>query len=226
MDADLRATIYETCRIRRACLEAARLSTPQRPRIMANGFPCPNPACAHVFPSDSVKGASSLTCPKCAAVFHFRGAGADAPSPDAAPIKTGTPPSSPLSKPPGAPLAETTLMLAAPVKPPPAHAAPAPTSPPAAPAMPWAAPVPVAMPVFQAAPITIEEVPRALIIVPQLLARRGRSRARSSTGPQPQVRGPRGGDPWHVRCGNHHGPRCHRESTVSSRFCLGLCVLA
>src|SRR5260370_36015356 len=39
---------------------------------MPYGFPCPNPACPHVFQADSVRRSSALTCPSCGHVFHFR----------------------------------------------------------------------------------------------------------------------------------------------------------
>ncbi len=38
---------------------------------MANGLPCPNPACKHVFALTEIRGASKLACPRCARVFRF-----------------------------------------------------------------------------------------------------------------------------------------------------------
>jgi hypothetical protein len=38
---------------------------------MAGGLPCPNPACKHVFASSEIKGAATLTCPRCMRVFRF-----------------------------------------------------------------------------------------------------------------------------------------------------------
>ncbi len=59
-------------------------------------FPCPNPACTQVFAPADVRGATSLTCPRCGTVFQFR-AGAAKP-------KAAAP--SPLTKPrPAVPLA-------------------------------------------------------------------------------------------------------------------------
>jgi hypothetical protein len=34
-------------------------------------FPCPNPTCTHTFSPESVKGVSSLKCPKCGTIFQF-----------------------------------------------------------------------------------------------------------------------------------------------------------
>ncbi len=42
---------------------------------MTTGYPCPNPACSHVFPPAEVKGAAALSCPRCGAVFRFRAGG-------------------------------------------------------------------------------------------------------------------------------------------------------
>lgn len=47
---------------------------------MAAGFPCPNPACEHVFAPEVVKRATTLVCPLCAARFQFRAATAPPPS--------------------------------------------------------------------------------------------------------------------------------------------------
>jgi len=38
---------------------------------MANGYPCPNPTCSHVFPA-ALLGAPSLSCPRCGVVFQFQ----------------------------------------------------------------------------------------------------------------------------------------------------------
>ncbi|NBO92161.1 MAG: hypothetical protein EBV06_07575 [Planctomycetia bacterium] len=38
---------------------------------MAAGFPCPNPICTHVFPSETVKTAGELKCPRCGNLFRF-----------------------------------------------------------------------------------------------------------------------------------------------------------
>lgn len=90
---------------------------------MANGFPCPNPTCTHVFPPASVTGAMALTCPRCGTVFQFRS------GPPAPPVQPAgaTPPRAPLPPAPARP------------------ASPA-WAPPAAPALPpaWAPPVPPA----------------------------------------------------------------------------------
>ena len=37
-----------------------------------NGLACPNPTCTHVFAADAIKGAESLTCPRCGTTFQFR----------------------------------------------------------------------------------------------------------------------------------------------------------
>lgn len=39
---------------------------------MANGKPCPNPTCTHVFPAASIKGASALKCPQCGKAFKLK----------------------------------------------------------------------------------------------------------------------------------------------------------
>ena len=39
---------------------------------MSNGYPCPNPACTHVFAPDSIKGVAAVSCPLCGTVFQFR----------------------------------------------------------------------------------------------------------------------------------------------------------
>ena len=39
---------------------------------MSNGFPCPNPTCTHVFAPHSIRGVSSVNCPRCGTVFQFR----------------------------------------------------------------------------------------------------------------------------------------------------------
>jgi hypothetical protein len=38
---------------------------------MTNSLPCPNPACKHVFALAEIKGAATLTCPRCRRVFRF-----------------------------------------------------------------------------------------------------------------------------------------------------------
>jgi hypothetical protein len=57
---------------------------------MANGFPCPNPTCAHVFPQNSVAGVAALTCPRCGTLFQFRSGPAAAAPPPPRPA-TGSP---------------------------------------------------------------------------------------------------------------------------------------
>jgi hypothetical protein len=56
---------------------------------MATGYPCPNPACSHLFPSGSATGATALKCPVCGNVFHLRPSAAaprpPAPAPKAPP---------------------------------------------------------------------------------------------------------------------------------------------
>src|SRR5438105_7894030 len=39
---------------------------------MTSGYPCPNPACSHVFSADLVGGATALKCPVCGNVFRLR----------------------------------------------------------------------------------------------------------------------------------------------------------
>jgi hypothetical protein len=39
---------------------------------MPKDFPCPNPACTHTFPAESVAAASVLACPKCGSVLPLR----------------------------------------------------------------------------------------------------------------------------------------------------------
>jgi hypothetical protein len=57
---------------------------------MSYGLPCPNPACEHTFPPAAVKGAASLTCPRCGTVYQLR-AGATAPAAPA-PVPSPAPP--------------------------------------------------------------------------------------------------------------------------------------
>ena len=59
---------------------------------MTSGYPCPNPACTHVFSPDSVTGAASLKCPRCGTVFRFRPASAR-PAPPAR-VEATPPPAS------------------------------------------------------------------------------------------------------------------------------------
>ena len=61
---------------------------------MPQGFACPNPACTHTFPPEAVRGAASLTCPRCGTVFRFRAA---------APGQAGPAPRKPFGPPTPAP---------------------------------------------------------------------------------------------------------------------------
>lgn len=38
---------------------------------MSPTFPCPNPACTHLFSPEAVKAVSSLVCPRCGTIFQF-----------------------------------------------------------------------------------------------------------------------------------------------------------
>jgi hypothetical protein len=70
---------------------------------MADGFPCPNPACTHQFLHAEVKGASSLTCPRCGTIFRFRPSSGAPASPAAAamPRAVVQPPVAPRAMPGG-----------------------------------------------------------------------------------------------------------------------------
>jgi hypothetical protein len=117
---------------------------------MPNGYPCPNPACDHVFLPESVKGAAALNCPRCGTVFQFRAGPASAPARPGA--VTSPPASAKRAVPPAIRPA-----AAAPARPP---AKAAPVKPPAAPeadvdilpvaAAPVAPAVPLATPVYPA----------------------------------------------------------------------------
>lgn len=62
---------------------------------MANGIPCPNPQCSHVFPPKSVSGALALKCPLCGAVYKLRTI-PQKPAPAAAPpVATAATPAAP-----------------------------------------------------------------------------------------------------------------------------------
>jgi hypothetical protein len=112
-------------------------------------YPCPNPTCAHSFGLDAIKGASSLTCPRCGTMFQFRS------QPAAAPPSPVRPPASravaPVSRPP------------APNLPPLPHR-PAKAPPPVAVATPPPIPrtVPMAVPVAPAP----KPIPRAASVAP------------------------------------------------------------
>lgn len=47
---------------------------------MATTFPCPNPACKHVFAAADLKGVEKLTCPGCGSVFRLKPKQPAAPS--------------------------------------------------------------------------------------------------------------------------------------------------
>jgi len=88
---------------------------------MDNGYPCPNPACGHVFPTEFVNGAAELMCPRCGALFQFRVPAAApaypaavAPAAAAVPLAQPLEPSAPL---PVAPVVGITPAPAAPVPP-------------------------------------------------------------------------------------------------------------
>jgi hypothetical protein len=69
---------------------------------MHSPFPCPNPACTHTFSPDSVKGTSSLVCPKCGMVFPFASPAAKKPAPRKSPptlSKTAVPIAQPIAAP-------------------------------------------------------------------------------------------------------------------------------
>ena len=51
-------------------------------------YPCPNPACSHVFTPDQVQAAGALKCPACGQVFQFRARAA--PPLSARPIQNGS----------------------------------------------------------------------------------------------------------------------------------------
>ena len=111
---------------------------------MKTSLPCPNPTCTHLFTPDSVKGASSLVCPRCGHAFAFQ----------AKPASPTPPPVPRPSRP-------------APPTPPPAAAAPARVPP--APPPPPPVPAPVVPPV--AAPIATPVAPRAPAPEPERGAR-------------------------------------------------------
>lgn len=89
---------------------------------MAQTFPCPNPVCTHAFTPDAVRGAASLTCPRCGLVFDFRSppgskpvvpvAKSPVPPPRAAPSK---PKLAPVAAPPPPPAPTTVTPTAYPV---------------------------------------------------------------------------------------------------------------
>src|SRR5687768_8831136 len=79
---------------------------------MPDGFPCPNPACSHVFPSGAVKGSGALNCPLCDTVYQFRNV---SPRPPSAPAMKSFPPSAPPPPPPPPPVARA-VPVAAPVR--------------------------------------------------------------------------------------------------------------
>ncbi len=77
---------------------------------MPGTLPCPNPACSHVFSPQEVRGAASLTCPKCGHVFRFAaGRAATTPRKPAPPVKAPkprpTPPEPPVLVPVAPPVA-------------------------------------------------------------------------------------------------------------------------
>jgi len=39
---------------------------------MANGFPCPNQSCKHLFRTEEMQGVQSITCPSCKKSFAIR----------------------------------------------------------------------------------------------------------------------------------------------------------
>jgi hypothetical protein len=49
---------------------------------MTDGYPCPNPTCAHVFAADEIRGAAALVCPQCGGRFQLQAGADDPPPPD------------------------------------------------------------------------------------------------------------------------------------------------
>ncbi len=142
---------------------------------MPNGFPCPNPTCTQVFPADTVKGASALTCPRCGTVYQFRNSSA-APSksgsprqarPSAGKAVPAAPAKSPPSRQPKAPPPPPSSRKAPPPPPPPVQAVVAPIAP--------VQNVPVAPPV-QAAPTGLEFASSSDVVVSTLDRRKSRRR--------------------------------------------------
>jgi hypothetical protein len=88
---------------------------------MANGFPCPNPTCQHVFSPEAVKGAASLTCPRCGSIFQFRpravGPTAPAPRPQPKPSTAQASPARVKAPPVKAPAAPAAIPVVTPVEP-------------------------------------------------------------------------------------------------------------
>jgi hypothetical protein len=113
---------------------------------MPNGFPCPNPTCAHEFSAETVQGASTLKCPRCGHVFEFRPTGP--PGATSAPVRRPEPPglTPTLIVPVGVIPPETVR------RPPPPATRPAPPPLPAAAKPPVAPAVPLALPVAAADP--------------------------------------------------------------------------
>ena len=107
---------------------------------MATTLPCPNPSCTQVFSQEALRGAASVTCPKCGMIFQFRVV-KSTPAPPRAPAAPAPPPLAPRA--------------AAPSK-----AAPAGTAPPVAQAVPVGPPqYPVAQPI--ARPTSLPPAPIA-----------------------------------------------------------------
>jgi hypothetical protein len=109
---------------------------------MAQNFPCPNPACSHVFKAAEVQAQSEVSCPRCG--FQLKGRAA-------AKARTPKPPTRAVPKASPAPVAKP-----ANVKAPPAAKK---TSPPIAAKAPVAQPVPVAKPAPAKVPIAQQVTP-------------------------------------------------------------------
>ncbi len=118
---------------------------------MADQFPCPNPACAHVFSLAALQTAATVSCPRCG--FRMQGRGA-------APTQVRpTAPAAPLATPVGGTI--ITAQLAPPAPPVTPRAQPVqpepPKSPPARPAPPRAADIDVDL---VAGPVPVPAPPR------------------------------------------------------------------
>ena len=134
---------------------------------MPAGFPCPNPTCTHVFPTEAIKGTPSLKCPRCGTTFNFWSQGPATPArtaPAAAPPRAKAvppPPPRPAPRPPAARPSVPQLAAAVPV-------------PPAVPVAPLATPVqpPTAVPPARDAALVFSSQPDLTVAPPALLGKR------------------------------------------------------
>jgi hypothetical protein len=70
---------------------------------MPSGYPCPNPACAYVFPADAVRG-EAMACPRCGARYRFRQAPPPLPKVAPPPVPVAPPVAGPALAPTPGPL--------------------------------------------------------------------------------------------------------------------------